>query len=419
MRHRGLGVAVVVALAASGAHAQPAVSLQAAVEMAVARHPAVTAARQALEAARARLAQIRAGRAPQVAVVVESAYGTTRAAPSAPTWTATGEVRASLELVNLLVRYQVEQAEAAVRAAEAAVQQARQDVALAAAQAYFAVLRARAVVTAREAAVERAGAQVRQAEAQAAAGVAARADVLQARAALAAAEVDLIAARNQVDTAVAQLRSAVGVPLTEPVEVAPSEPPSVPVLTREEAVARSGDRPDVRRAECDVEAARAALALAEAQARPAVVVAATSSAGLLNGSPLTWQVAATVSYPLVDGGRAQAAVVEARANLAAAQARLAQARQAAELDALTAWVALADARARVDAARVSEAAAGEALRAAEGRYQAGVGTIVEVLAARATFQSAVLARIQAEFDVQAAAARLRHAIGRPVVGGEP
>ncbi len=421
MRRTGVrvaGAAVVVALAAAGARAQPAVSLPAAVETAVARHPAVAAARQALEAARARLDQVRAGRALQVAVVVQSAYGTTAVAPGAPAWTTTGEVQASVDLVNLLARYQVEQAEATVRAAEAALAQARQDTALAAAQAYFAVLRAQAVVTAREAAVARADAQVRQAEAQVRAGVAARADVLQAQAALAAAQVDLIAARNQVETALAELRSALGLPLTEPLDVAPGQPVPVPVLSREEALARSADRPDVRRAAFDVDAARAALALAEVQAGPVLRVAATSAADVLTGGPVTWQVAATVSYPVLDGGRAQAAVAEARANLAAAQARLAQVRQAAQLEALTAWVALADARARVDAARASEAAAAEALRAAEGRYQAGVGTIVEVLTARAALQSAVLARIQAEFDVQAAAVRLRYAVGQPVVGGE-
>ena len=73
--------------------------------------------------------------------------------------------------------------------------------------------------------------------------------------------------------------------------------------------------------------------------------------------------------------------------------------------------------ARVDATRASEAAATEALRAAEGRYQAGAGTIVEVLTARTALQSASLSRIQAEFDVQSAVLQLRYSIGRPVVGG--
>lgn len=419
MAVRATAAAAVVALAAAGASAQPALSLPAAVEMALARDPGVAAAQQAVDAARARLAQVRAGTALQVTVVVESGYGTTAAAPGAPAWTTTGEVRASLDLVNPVVRHQLEQAEAAVRSAEASAEVARRAAALAAAQAYFAVLRAQAVVTAREAAVERARAQVRQAEAQVEAGVAARADVLQAQAALAAAQVDLLAARNQVETALAQLRSALGLSVLEPLAVLPDAAVPVPLVGRDEAVALSARRPEVRRAASDVDAARAALALAEAQARPTLSVAAATSADLLNAGPLTWRVAAAITYPVVDGGRAQAAVAEARAQLAAAELRLVQARRTAELEALTAWVALADARARVEAARTSEAAATEALRAAEGRYQAGVGTIVEVLAARAAFQSAVLARLQAEYDVQEAAVRLRHATGQPVVGEAP
>ena len=100
-----------------------------------------------------------------------------------------------------------------------------------------------------------------------------------------------------------------------------------------------------------------------------------------------------------------------------ARAKEALALQTAQVDALTAWVSLQDAMARVDATRASEAAATEALRAAEGRYQAGAGTIVEVLTARTALQSASLSRIQAEFDVQSAVLQLRYSIGRPVVGG--
>ncbi|TMJ10104.1 MAG: TolC family protein, partial [Bacillati bacterium ANGP1] len=117
------------------------------------------------------------------------------------------------------------------------------------------------------------------------------------------------------------------------------------------------------------------------------------------------------------GGLARAAVAAARANLANAQAKEALTLQTAQVDALTAWVSLQDAMARVDATRASEAAATEALRAAEGRYQAGAGTIVEVLTARTALQSASLSRIQAEFDVQSAVLQLRYSIGRPVVGG--
>jgi len=413
----------VVANAVSAVQAQAPVSvtLQAAVESALTQHPSVAAAQQSLVAAQARLAQARAGRNIQLAVTGETSYGNAdNLVPGGATTTTNSvTVAASLELVNLQTRYQIKEAEAGVASAEAALVKTRQDAALSAGQAYFAVLEARAVVAAREAAVAQADAQVREAQARVQAGVAARADALQAQASLAAAQVDLIAARNQVEITFAQLRAAMGRPLTAALEVAPPPPPQALPLTREQAIAGAADRPEVVRAHADIAAAQAALALAEVQARPLFSVATASSVDVLkNPKEVVWSIGATVTLSLLDGGQAQAAVAEARANLAVAQAKEAEALQSAQVDALTAYVALQDALARVDATRASEAAASEALRAAEGRYQAGVGTIVEVLTARTAFQSAGLSRIQAEFDVQAAVLQLRHAVSRPVVGGD-
>ncbi len=409
------------AITVAWAQAPAPITLQAAVESALAQHPSVAAAQQALVAALARLAQARAGRNLQLAVTGETAYGNADNIPvGGPSTTTTSvTVAASVELVNLQTHYLIKEAEAGVASAEAALVKARQDAALAAGQAYFAVLEAREVVAARETAVAQAEAQVREAAARVRAGVAARADALQAQASLAAAQVDLIAARNQVETTLAQLRAAIGRPLTGSIDVAPPPPPPAVPVSREQALAAAADRPEVVRARADIAAAQAALALAEVQARPLFSVGTSSSVDVLKDpKEVIWSVGATVTLSLLDGGQAQAAVAEARADLAAAVAREAQALQTAQVDALTAWVALQDALARVTATRASEAAASEALRAAEGRYQAGVGTIVEVLTARTAFQTASLSRIQAEFDVQTAALQVRHALGRPVIGGD-
>ncbi|TMJ06984.1 MAG: hypothetical protein E6G98_14035, partial [Bacillati bacterium ANGP1] len=218
----------VVATSAGPADAQVPVTLQAAVSSALSQHPSVAVARQALAVAQANLAEARAGRNIQLALVAGTSYGnssdTTTVGPTATS--SSVKVSASLELLNLQARYQIRQAEAAVSSAEASLAQARQSAALTAAQAYFSVLRAQAVVATRQAAVAQAEAQVRQAEAQVRAGIAARADVLQAQAARAAAQVDLIAARNQVETSFTGLRASMGLRLTDSVSVAaPAAPP--------------------------------------------------------------------------------------------------------------------------------------------------------------------------------------------------
>lgn len=425
--HRLLGTPVaftLVLVIAVSVQGQTPVTLAAAVASALAQHPSVITAQQALIAAQARLAQVQAGRNVQVMLSAETSYGNSKNVPVSDTTTTTTHVpvSASLELLNLQTRYQIQQAEAAVASAAASLTQARQDAALAAGQAYFSVLQAQAVVAVREAAVAQADAQVRQAAAQVRAGLAARADVLQAQAALAAAQVDLITARNQVETALANLQAAMGRSLTEAVSVAQPAAPQILPVSREQAIAGASDRPEVVRAHADTGASQAALALAEVQAQPLLSVSTSASLDMLNSSStpnyIVWTIGAAVTYKLIDGGEAQAGVAEARANLAAAQARETQALQVARVDALNAWLTLQAAQARAEAARASEAAATEALRAAQGRYQAGVGTILEVLTARTAQQSASLSRIQAEFDVQSAVLQLRHAVGRPVVGGD-
>lgn len=422
---RGVIIALAVAVLAMHpvvASAQAPVTLRGAVGTALSQHPSVAAAQQALAAAQARLVQARAAQNIQITLTAQSSYGNAATIPSGgpATNTNSAPVAASMSLVDRQVYYQVKQAEAAVASLGASYAQARQDIALAAAQAYFSVLQAQAVVAAREAAVARADAQVRQSAAQVRAGVAARADVLQAQATLAAAQVDLIAARNQVETARTQLQAAMGRPLTESVVVAaPIAPPVVP-QSRDQVVAGAPHRPEVVRSQADVLGAEAALSLAEVRADPLFTIAAASSVDVLKDPTrqVVWTIGATVTYYVSDGGRAQATVAEARANLAAAQAKQTQALQSAQVDAMTAWVSLQDALARVEAGRASETAAAEALRAAEGRYQAGVGTIVEVLIARAAAQSATLSRIQAEFDAQSASLRLRYVVGQPVIEGD-
>ncbi|HVH31654.1 MAG TPA: TolC family protein, partial [bacterium] len=385
-------------------------------------HPSVAAAQQALAAAQARLVEAQAAQNIQITVTAQSSYGNAATIPTGGPATNTNglPVAASMSLIDRQVYYTVKQAEAAVASLAASYTQARQDIALAAAQAYFSVLQAQAVVAARQAAVARADAQVRQAAAQVSAGVAARADVLQAQATLAAAQVDLIAARNQVETARTQLQAAMGRPLTESVVVAaPIGPPVVP-QSRDQVVAGAPHRPEVVRSQADVAGAEAALSLAQVRADPLFTMAAASTVDVLKDPTrqVVWTIGASVTYYLSDGGRAQATVAEARANLATAQAKETQALQSAQVDALSAWILLQDAQARVVAGRASETAAAEALRAAEGRYQAGVGTIVEVLIARAAAESAILSRIQAEFDAQSASLRLRYVVGQPVIEGD-
>lgn len=399
-----------------------AVTLDGAMRMAVDRHPSVVAAARAAEAAQARLVQARAGMALQVNITGRASVGTL-GATGAPTG---GEVSsshnvaigASLPLYDGgITAQQVAQAQAGVETAQAALQATRQDVALTAAQAYFQVLRAQRTVEVREATVRAAEAQLAQTEAFFRAGTVAQADVIRTRAAVASAQAELVGARGQVEITLASLRAALAVPPGQPISLAdPSAPAVVPLSATEAAAEATRQRPEVSRADADLRSAEAAVRIAEIRARTQVTVSAGAAVQITpDPGQAGWSLSASVSHPLFDGGRAKAALEEARANLQAAQARREATLLQVQSQAVQAAVSVTSAVARVEATRVSADAAGEALRVSDGRYRAGVGTLVEVLDAQSSATQARISAVQALYDLHLATVSLQQALGRPLV----
>lgn len=404
------------------AQAAQTVSLEEAIATALQRHPTLAASTKSLEAAQARLVQARAGNAVQVGLNGSAALGTLSATGSPTTngasVTHNVSVGASLPLFDGGERAaQITQAEAGVVAARAALEATRQDLALDAAEAYFAVLRAMRVVEVREGALQSARRQVEQAEALVRAGTAARADVIRAQSVAASADADLITARGDVELSYASLRSAMGIPITQPIAV--REPPEILVADvppAEAAAEAVRGRPEIRRVQSEVASSQAALRIAEIRSGLNVSAAANSSVQVSpTPGQIGWSISTSVSFPIADGGRAKAAVEEARANLDAARARAEATTQQIQLQAFQAALIIQQTRARLEAVRVAAAAAEESLRVAEGRYRAGVTILLEVLDAQVAATQARVNLVQTEYDLRLSVFALRHALGRPVL----
>jgi outer membrane protein len=71
------------------------------------------------------------------------------------------------------------------------------------------------------------------------------------------------------------------------------------------------------------------------------------------------------------------------------------------------------ARATLGAATEAADAARERLVLAEGRYQTGVGSVLELADAQLALTTALGQRVQAEFQLAAARSQLLQALGRP------
>jgi outer membrane protein len=119
-----------------------------------------------------------------------------------------------------------------------------------------------------------------------------------------------------------------------------------------------------------------------------------------------------LTWPIFQGFLTRGQVREAEANLAALEAQRDGLRQQVRLE-------VDQARLAVRAAKEALIAAGEALenaqvrlRLAEGRYQTGVGSVIELGDAQTALTNAAGQKVQAEYNLAQARAQLLKALGR-------
>ena len=86
-----------------------------------------------------------------------------------------------------------------------------------------------------------------------------------------------------------------------------------------------------------------------------------------------------------------------------------------ELEVVKAYWRLAEARETVRASETLVASARESERAAEAEYKAGTGSVVALVDAQAALTSAETVHARAILERRVAAARLDHALGRPLL----
>jgi outer membrane protein len=279
----------------------------------------------------------------------------------------------------------------------------------------MALVVAEQLIRVREQSVAQARTQLQQARAAFQAGTVPQADVLRAESQVATAEFDLLDAQTQAEVRRNNLRTLLVLDPLAPVAV--GFPGSLPVVDVgvEEAARRAGDRAEIKRAEADVRASEAGLAAAMLQGGVTATVNGSYVLLSAGGSGSTGSTGLNASLvltlPVYEGGRNAAAVEVARGALDNQKALLEQLRQTLRQEAINARFQNATANARLEAAQRAAAAARESLRVAEGRFAAGVGTILEVTTARTEAVAAEQTLLQVAADRYTTAVVLRRALG--------
>jgi outer membrane protein TolC len=174
----------------------------------------------------------------------------------------------------------------------------------------------------------------------------------------------------------------------------------------------------VRRAALAAEQAREAANASHGARLPSVAVRGNlmGNAGLSIGEQLkTWDLSVGVTVPLFDGGARAAASAVSRELAAAASAAATRALLDREAQLVEAQARFRAAGHSLQAARARVAAAGEAARIEQVRYDTGVGTVEDLLRVRAREFAAASALAQARGDRMSAAARLNALSEREIV----
>jgi len=247
-------------------------------------------------------------------------------------------------------------------------------------------------------------------------GLRAKVDVARAEANLFEEKTGLIRAENRLELARVDLANALG--LASLGDLSPVEPPPLTAMLpgRDDAYGEAlRNRSEMKQLASLSGAAGAELKAARSSFLP--VISGVASYGYAdrdfppNGQ--VWGVGLTLTVPVFSGFASVEQVREATANQGAiaAQRENLQLQIAKEVDA--ARFGVQEAAARMVSTDKQSAAAEENRALAEGRYQEGVGSIIEVTDAQSLALSARTASIQARYDYYAALALLDRSLGRP------
>ena len=417
-------------------------TLEDAVRNGLENHPSITSAREKVGAQAAVLRQQFAAYYPTL--TLNNVYrantdtsGTRLSKPGVTDFFQLGQATWNMTLYNFGKREgAVQSARETLDATSYNLKTTADTVVLGVKQAYYSYLQAIALVRVREETVRDRELIVRQAQAFYEVGTRAKIDFVRAQANLYSAQSDLIAAQNAMKVAWVTLKNAMGLPdLPEQpvptVTAAQVESFSVTTFPLSLEQARSQAftiRPDLQSFEAQLRAQDQTIATNRRGHLPDFILdgfygwrhASNDKTDKDAGTgrprfPLlpAYQVQLSLNIPIFDGFRTTNRVEESVRNYYSIKAQAEQQKQQVALEVEQGYANVVSAQERIKATKGAEQAAKENLDLANGRYQVGVGSIIEVTDAQATYTSAEVDYVNSLYNYKTAEAQLLKAIGTP------
>ena len=218
-------------------------------------------------------------------------------------------------------------------------------------------------------------------------GVVVESDLLSAQVRLATRKQELIRAQNSLALARAQLSTSIGLPAEN--EFDPDETlveKSLPATPLEEAEKTALEkRPDLRRIRSEEAAQQQSVSIAKSSFGPRVNAfggwEADNPTFVAAGGGNNWLAGIEVQFDLFEGGAKRARLSHERAMQEKVAAAKEMAIDATQLEVRRAYYDLDSARQQLEVARATIAESQESLRINQNRYDSGLSTITDLLAA--------------------------------------
>lgn len=308
-----------------------------------------------------------------------------------------------------------EQARAYLRAAQQGDTLARQKVIFDVLRAYEGVHTARAYANVARLARNAAESYVKTIDNLFKGGVVVKSDLLSAKVHLEDVKVQQTQADNAVQQALDQLHLLLGMPLTEPLDVAGNVEvrPLEGKLADYQADALKSN-PGLAALRNQLDAAQAAIKVARAGKYPQAGLLARfdTNDNAIGFDAHSYTLGGQVSWQLFDGGVISGAIQRAQAGRDEVAAKLNQAENGIAYQVADAWRRADEAQRRVMARELAVSHAEEAQRIVEKRYGSGVTTITELLSAQAQLDKTRADLVAARYELKVQRANARLAVGR-------
>ncbi len=334
------------------------------------------------------------------------------------------QLAAAVQVFNLAALRHYQSLKSSANASHYQNEQAENDVAASVARLYLIVQRAQSQIGSREADIALFTRLLQTSQDEFKAGTGTRLDVAQANVQLDRARQALLAAQNDKQNASLALLNAIGADESREIVIADTAaaPTTVPTVDPSLDTARK-QRPELREAEEQENAARLTVEAAKARLLPSVSVDFEGDLSGNRSTDLLWtrRIAANLGVPLFHAD-INANIARAKVQLHDAQTRRTQIERDVEQDVRRSLMTLQNAEARVAVADESVQVAEEALTVARDRRAAGYGSPVEVDRAQDSYRQAHEDAIAAQADAAAAQFDYEHATGgirRYMTGDHP